>query len=70
MAGMRIDESGGYSRTSDEMMKSKTHIKTVSSAEGAGGIMDYSDTNEKIVRDQKAGDGKIRSKPMKPGYRY
>lgn len=45
-------------------------MKDVPSAEGSGGIMDYPDTNEKIVRDQKAGDAKIRSKPMKPGYRY
>ena len=70
MAGMRIDDSGGYSRTSDEMMKSKTHTKHIPSANGAGEVREYQDTNERIVATQKAGDGKIRSKPLKDGYRY
>lgn len=70
MAGMKIDEAGGYARTSDAMMSSKTHTKRVASAEGAGAVSQYEDTNERIVATQKAGDGKIRSKPMKPGYRY
>lgn len=70
MGRMKIDESGGYARTSDAMMSSKTHTKRVESAEGDGGIMDYPETNKDIVRDQRAGAGKLRSKPMKPGYRY
>ena len=70
MSRMSIEDSGGYARTSDALMSSKAHIKKVRSAEGAGGIMDYPDTNEDIVRDQGKGDSKIRSKPMKPGYRY
>ncbi len=70
MGHMRIDDYGGKPRTSDEMMRSDTHTKRVESAEGTGGIMDYPDTNEDIVRDQRSGDKDIRKKPMKPGYRY
>lgn len=70
MGHMKIDDFGGYSRTSDEMMRSKTHTKHVKSAEGTGGIMNYPDTNDEIVKDQHSGDKQIRSKPMKPGYRY
>jgi hypothetical protein len=32
--------------------------------------MDYSDTTEKIQRDQLKGDGKIKGHPMKEGFRY
>lgn len=70
MGRMTIEDSGGYARTSDALMSSKTHLKKVKSAEGSGGIMDYPDTNEDIVRDQKKGDSHIKGKPMKPGYRY
>ena len=45
-------------------------MKEERSAEGAGGIMDYPDTTEAIHRDQKAGEGKLRGRQMKPGYRY
>jgi hypothetical protein len=45
-------------------------VKTEMSAEGAGHIASYDDTTEDIRRDQMAGDGKIKGRPMKPGYRY
>jgi hypothetical protein len=70
MAGMSINESGGYPRTSDAAMKSKTHLKEYHSAEGSGGIKSYDDTTEAIHRDQMAGDKQIKRQPMKPGYRY
>ena len=72
MSGRRIDDhsfwAGGPSKGS--VFPEGAKVKEEKSAEGAGGIMDYPDTTEDIVRDQKAGEGKIRSKPMKPGYRY
>lgn len=70
MAGRRIDDHGGWASTSDEMMKSKNKVEHYHSAEGQGGISDYPDTTEAIHRDQEAGESKMRSKPMKPGYRY
>ena len=70
MAGRRIDDMGGMPHTSDMAMKSKNKLKEYHSAEGAGHINDYPDTTEAIHRDQKAGEGKMHSKPMKPGYRY
>lgn len=45
-------------------------MKSESSAEGKGAFPEYPDTNEKIVRDQHSGTGKIGKQPMKPGYRY
>jgi hypothetical protein len=52
-------------------MKSKNSVKHYSSAEGSGHVgMDYSDTTEKVKRDQEHGDKKIKSHPIKPGYRY
>lgn len=70
MAGRKINDFGGYPHTSDMSMKSKTHLKEYHSAEGSGGIKDYPDTTEEIHRDQMAGDKKVKSQPMKPGYRY
>jgi len=72
MAGRKINDFGGLPHSSDMAMKSKNHLKEYHSSEGAGALRDaeYSDTSELVQRDQKAGDGKIKSKPMKPGYRY
>lgn len=71
MAGRRIEDMGGYPHTSDMAMKSKNHLKEYHSAEGSGHVgMDYPDTTEAVHRDQEHGDSKIKSKPMKTGYRY
>jgi hypothetical protein len=40
------------------------------SAEGAGKMGEYDQTNDDIVRDQSAGDSKIKGRPMKTGFRY
>ena len=70
MSGRKISDKGGYPASADAMMKSKTHLKGYSSEEGAGAIMDYPDTSEKIKRDQGAGVSKMKGRQMKPGYRY
>ena len=71
MSGRRIDDMGGMPHTSDMSMKSKNYVKHYSSAEGSGHIGSmYPDTTEDIHRDQEHGDSKIKSKPMKAGYRY
>jgi hypothetical protein len=71
MAGRRINDMGGYPHTSEGMMASKNSLKSYRSADGAGALgTNYPDTTEAIHRDQTAGDGKIKGRPMKPGYRY
>ena len=71
MSGRKIHDHGGYPGSSDAMMKSKTHLKHFSSAEGSGHEgTEYSDTTEMVKRDQEHGDSKIRGHKMKPGYRY
>lgn len=71
MSGRKIHDMGGMPHTSDMSMKSKNHLKHYESAEGSGHLDgNYPDTTEDIRRDQMAGDGKIKSKPIKPGYRY
>lgn len=70
MSGRKIDDMGGMPHTSDMAMKSSNKVKHYHSAEGAGHMADYPDTTEAIHRDQSHGDSKIKSKPMKPGYRY
>lgn len=70
MGARKIDDFGGYAKDSDGLMKSKAHLKRYESVEGAGGIKDYPDSPEEIARDQKAGDAKIKGRPMKAGYRY
>ncbi len=71
MSGRKINDYGGMPHTSDMSMKSKNSVKHYQSAEGAGHLDgNYPDTTEDIRRDQMAGDSKIKSKPIKPGYRY
>jgi hypothetical protein len=43
--------------------------KTVESADGAGALGHYEDTNETIVSQQRMGEKKLRSHPHKTGYR-
>lgn len=72
MAGRRIDDHGSWigQGSKGKVFPDGAKTKEEHSAEGAGGITDYPDTTEAIHRDQKAGESKLRSKPMKPGYRY
>ena len=70
MAGRRINDFGGYPHTSDMAMSSKTHVKHMTSAEGAGTLRDYEDTSEKIKSQQEHAIKKAKSHDMKAGYRY
>ena len=70
--GQRIDDHSFWavSKGKDSVFPDGPHkTKMESSAEGAGSKMDYEDTTEKIKSQQVAGVGKIKSHPMKPGYR-
>lgn len=71
MSGRKMNDYGGMPHTSDMAMKSKNSLKEFHSAEGSGHVGEmYSDTTEKIHRDQMMGNGKIKSHPMKEGFRY
>lgn len=71
MAGRRIDDHDSWMGKSGKYpLPMESKMKEEHTAEGAGGITDYPDTTESIHRDQKAGEGKLRGRPMKPGYRY
>lgn len=71
MSGRRIDDFGGEPHTSDMAMKSSNKVKHFTSAEGSGHVDGlYHDTTEGIKEDQMKGNAKIKSHPIKPGYRY
>lgn len=71
MSGRRIDDHSSFAGKGGKYpLPEGNKMKEYKSAEGAGGLSGYDDTSEAIHRDQKAGEGKLRSKPMKPGYRY
>lgn len=69
--GMRIDDHSAFMGKGggDSVLPKGVHIKTYSSAEGAGSEMDYEDTSEKIKAQQVAGVAKAKAHPMKPLYR-
>lgn len=66
---MKISDKGGYAGTADALMKSKTHLKEFSSAEGAGAEGMYEDTTEAIKKQQVMGAAKAKAHAMKPGHR-
>jgi hypothetical protein len=72
MSGQRIDDhafwAGGRSKGSIFPEGAKT--KEVSEREGAGAVMRYEDTEEAIGHVQKESVKHLKSKPLKPGYRY
>lgn len=48
----------------------EVHTKELRNCKGAGTIMDYPDTEEKIYRDQEAGIHHAEKRKLKAGYRY
>lgn len=73
MSGRKIDDHANWTGSAEKggVFASGAKMKQEHSAEGSGHVgTNYSDTTEMIHRDQKAGDGKIKGRPMKPGYRY
>lgn len=73
MSGRRIDDHSSWVGKGSKgvPLPLGSKMKEMSSAEGAGHVgMEYPDTDEKVKGIQKQMDGKIKAKPMKPGYRY
>lgn len=68
----RIDDHKAWmgSRGKGVPLPMESKMKEERSAEGAGHEGDYEQTTEDIHRNQEHGASKIKSKPMKPGYRY
>lgn len=71
MAGRRIDDHNSWigAAPKGEPLPKGVHTKSFDSVEGAGGIREYPDTAEAVERDQRKGDDKVKSHPMKAGYR-
>ncbi len=72
MAGRKIDDHSFWagSKGMNSVLPDGPHkTKVESSAEGAGEVTRYEDTTETIKSQQEAGKAKIKSHPMKPGYR-
>jgi hypothetical protein len=70
--GRRIDDhsfwAGGHGK--DMVMPQGVHTKEMTSAEGAGNVKKYEDTDQAIRAEQVEGARQIRARPMKePGYR-
>ena len=70
--GQRIDDhsfwAGGKSKGSVFPEGAKT--KDESTAEGAGSIMKYEDTTQRIKYSQEMGEKQIKRRPLKEGTRY
>ena len=69
----RIDDHGswmGKGSKGSVFPEGPHKVKMESSAEGSGHVGEYDETTEDIKRNQGAGDGKIKGRPMKTGYRY
>jgi len=72
MAGRRIDDHSFWAggRSKESVLPMQSRMKQESSAEGAGAVGKYEDTTEAIREVQVMGEKKVKSHPMKPGYRY
>ncbi len=69
--GQRIDDHSSFAGSSSKqsVLPVGNKVKTYTGAEGAGSEMDYEDTTEKIKSQQDMGIGKVKARPVKPGYR-
>lgn len=70
--GRKINDHSFWAgaKSKDSVFPKGAHTKDESSAEGAGSLMKYEDTTEAIKSVQEAGKGKVKSNPLKAGYRY
>lgn len=70
--GQRIDDHSSWmgKGSKDSVFPDGPHkCKDESSAEGAGSLMRYEDTTEKIKSQQVESVRQIKNRPLKPGYR-
>lgn len=71
MAGQRIDDHSFWAGKGSKgsVFPMGVHVKSESSAEGAGAVMRYEDTTEAIKSQQDEGMRKAKERPLKPNYR-
>ncbi len=71
MGGTRIDDHSSWigKGADGTVFPMGVKLKKESSAEGAGGVSRYEDTTETIKAQQEMSDKKIKSHPLKAGYR-
>lgn len=56
----------GGGRSEESVLAKGAKAKRESSAEGAGEVMSYEDTTEKVKAQQELAKSKVKSHPMKP----
>ncbi len=70
--GQRIDDHSFWAGKpgKDSRFPDGAHTKNESTAEGAGSVMRYEDTTERIKYSQEMGEKQIKRRPLKEGTRY
>ena len=69
MAGQKINDHGSWIGGGSKFPQG-VKLKGLSSAEGAGSVMDYPDTDALVKSDQEKNISKAKSHPIKQGYRH
>lgn len=69
MSGMKITDHAFFAGSGSPKFPVGNKTKEYSSAEGSGKVGMYEDTTEAIKKQQEMGNSKIKSHPMKSGYR-
>jgi hypothetical protein len=72
MSGQRIDDHSAWmgSRGKNVPLPDGAKMKQINEKEGAGSVMRYEDTEEAIGHVQTESVKHLKSRPLKPGYRY
>lgn len=72
MSGRRIDDHSFWAGKGSEesVLPLGSKMKRMDSAEGAGEVSRYQDTEQEILRAQEDGERKVDRHRMKDGYRY
>lgn len=69
--GMRIDDHANWTgkAKAGQVYADGAKMKAISDQEGAGSVMRYEDTEERIAHVQDESAKQLRNRPLKPGYR-
>jgi hypothetical protein len=70
--GQRIDNHSSWmgKGSNGSVFPMGAKVKNESTAEGAGSVMRYEDTTERIKYSQEMGEKQIKRRPLKEGTRY
>jgi hypothetical protein len=70
--GMRIENHANWtgSAPKGQVYANGAKMKSIANQEGAGSVMRYEDTEERIKEVQEKSVSQTKKHPMKPGYRY